>query len=165
MKITEALNILSIVGKAITKDQIKEAYKNMAKKYHPDINENGIEIMKMVNNAYEFLMNNEFDFDINSGNNSSYIDEVEEALNIIRKCENLIIEVCGNWIWVSGPTKEYKEILKEANFRYAPNKKMWYFRPESYSRSRYHKSWNMNKIRDTYGSETVDTEKGKRIAS
>lgn len=41
-----------------TKDEIKTAYKNLAKKYHPDIckEKNAVEMMKKINNAYDILM-------------------------------------------------------------------------------------------------------------
>ena len=43
-----------------TDDEIKKAYKQMAKKYHPDLNQNSAEaaeMMKKVNEAYDILIN------------------------------------------------------------------------------------------------------------
>ena len=40
-----------------SKEQIKTAYKNLAKKYHPDISDepNALEMMKKINSAYDIL--------------------------------------------------------------------------------------------------------------
>lgn len=39
--------------------------------------------------------------------------------------KNCKIEIIGNWIWVSGNTKYYKEILKSLKFNWINNKKAW----------------------------------------
>ena len=36
---------------------------------------------------------------------------IEQLLNY----PDMLIEVCGSWIWVSGNTKEHKDILKALN--------------------------------------------------
>lgn len=50
------------IEKDATQEEIKTAYKKLAKKYHPDLNKdsNGaIEIMKQINEAYDILSNEE----------------------------------------------------------------------------------------------------------
>jgi len=57
-KIDEARKILGLCEKATIKE-IKDAYKEKAKAYHPDLNENKKEyhdIMKKINEAYKILM-------------------------------------------------------------------------------------------------------------
>ena len=79
------------------------------------------------------------------------MDEVIEKLKDIK---DLDLEICGSWLWVSGKTKDNKDLLKSLGLFYAPKKQQWYFRPAGY-KSRRHKPVSMDRIRDTYGSEVL----------
>ena len=59
-----AINPYEVLGinPGATKDEIKSAYRKMAKKYHPDLHPDdpkAAEKMKEVNQAYDMLMNPE----------------------------------------------------------------------------------------------------------
>lgn len=66
------------VKEGASKDEIKRAYREMAKKYHPDqhgsnpLRELAEEKMRELNEAYEYLMKNAPDSSSNGGYNSSY---------------------------------------------------------------------------------------------
>lgn len=56
-------------------DEIKRAYKEMAKKYHPDLNGNSpeaAEMMKKVNEAYDILINHKNNYSSSSSSSSGY---------------------------------------------------------------------------------------------
>ena len=154
MHINDATKILGLTGK-IDADTVKAAYRQAAKKYHPDRNPAGLEMMKMVNEARDTLLN--FDGVIDQKCNEcgyDYGDEINEALNKIIALSGLEIEVCGSWVWVSGDTKTHKDALKEAGFKWARKKQMWHFRPndyKSFSRGRF----SMDEIREKHGSTRV----------
>ena len=42
-----------------TDEQIKKSFRNLSKQYHPDINPNGSEKFKEINEAYEVLSDRE----------------------------------------------------------------------------------------------------------
>jgi curved DNA-binding protein CbpA len=133
-----ALSILAITEEEITPAIVKKSYRLACKKYHPDINPAGLEMMKMVSLAYGLLK----DFEGNIQQDSPYQDfgdDINQAINAIVDL-GLTIEVCGFWVWVSGDTKPHKEKLKGSGFKWAPKKKHWYFRTgdyKSFSRGTY----------------------------
>jgi len=147
MNIYDAAKILGLSGALNPKDT-KTAYYAACKKYHPDINPVGIEMMKIVNEAYEALK--DYTGEIES-KQTDYGDLLNDALNAISGIPALLIEICGAWVWVTGETRTYKDRLKEAGFKWAAKKKAWYFRPEAFSpHSRGTKT--LEEIREKYGS-------------
>ncbi len=154
MNVYDAAKILGITGE-INPKIVKTAFREACKKYHPDINPAGEELMKMVNEAYEVLKNHSGE---SKGEQSDYGDALSAALNAITHLNDLIIEICGAWIWVTGNTKEHKALLNESGFWWASKKKAWYFRPEEYrSKSRGKKT--LGDIRAKYGSVRPDNKK------
>lgn len=156
MKPQDAFNLLGIVGEGITLEQCKAAYKKAALTYHPDINPAGIETMKAINLAWECIQ----ELDWNTAQSSidsadrNYGTALNQFLNKIIGIRGLRIEVCGNWVWIGGDTRQYKDLLKESGAYWASAKKMWYFRPSEY-KSCGRGKWSMDKIRDAYGSEEL----------
>lgn len=76
------------VSENSSKDEIKSAYRAMAKKYHPDINksEEATKIIRSLNEAKEILLDDEkrkeYDIRLNSINNSKqFSKEKEETYN------------------------------------------------------------------------------------
>ena len=145
----DALKVLGLSGQ-VTQEDIKKAYKQACSKYHPDKNPAGLEIMKMVNVAYDALKSFDGKASI-SQEAAHYGDEVARALNAISGL-NLNIEICGAWVWVTGQTKPHKDLLKASSFKWAPKKECWYFRPMDAKRSRSQGNYTMQDIRAKYGS-------------
>lgn len=154
----QALQILGLTG-TVSNEDIKLAYRRKAKEFHPDRNPAGIEIMKMINVAYELVKD---ELSINVFDNPVMFDYPEilaDALNAIINL-GLNIEICGCWVWVSGNTKIHRDILKKAGFKWASKKQQWYFRPAE-KISHRHAAWSMDKIRNTYGSQVFKQEQKK----
>ena len=135
-------------------NEAKKIYKQLAKKLHPDVGGSD-ELFKMLNSIYtniienKIYFTNEFKFDL----------EMEKIISQILHYENIIIEVVGSWIWLSGDTKEIKDKLKELNFKWASKKKMWFY---GEMKGRNPKEKSMEEIKGKYGCKTVKTkEKGK----
>ncbi len=163
MKHSDALSILGLkladlkeVSTAI--NLITDAYRLACKKYHPDRNPAGLEMMKIINVAYDALEDirngASFDSSIKQAlGDEFYGDELNNALNAIINL-GLNVEVCGSWVWVSGNTKLHKTTLKEAGYKWAPQKEMWHFRPAGY-KSFNRGKWNMETIRARHGSQLI----------
>ncbi|RMA93109.1 DnaJ domain-containing protein [Hydrogenothermus marinus] len=113
------------IPKNATKDQIKKAFREKAKKYHPDINPEGSEKFKLITKAYETLINDEkrkqYDLTLK---NKTIKDKIEQTIENIFSFDR---KVNGRNIYVdieltyeeafNGTTKlityERKEICKE----------------------------------------------------
>ncbi|HDX1172855.1 TPA: DnaJ domain-containing protein [Pasteurella multocida] len=164
MNINEALNILNLNG-TVTKADITKAYKKLAIKYHPDRNSNGAELMKVINAAYDFLSKLDIDSVTHTDNENAYnySEDLEKIITELKNLSGIIIEICGNWIWLSGETKLNKEALKSLGCFWASQKKQWYYRPSEH-KSRNRKSWEMEDIRAKYGSSTFTTTQ-KQLAA
>lgn len=148
MNIYDAAKILSLDG-TITPEIAKFAYREACKKYHPDVNPAGEDMMKVVNAAYAVLKDYSGQVE---DNQSEYGEQFNTALNSIITLTGLIVEICGVWIWVTGDTKTHKEALKQAGFKWASKKKAWHFRPDNH-RSFSRGQASLEEIRAKYGSK------------
>jgi len=162
MTLQKALNILRPSGN--TDDDLKRAYRIACKRYHPDVNPDGLELMKLINAAYEFLKKHIHKWHYQQVNDDIPIDEVLQGIiNKIKHFRDISLEICGTWLWVSGNTRPVKDYLKEAGLRYAPKKHQWYWRPAGY-RKRSKRIFTMEEIRATYGSDELETEPFEAVA-
>lgn len=94
MNIYDAAKILGVFGE-ITPEQTKAAYRTACKKYHPDINKAGAEMMKIINQAYDALKDYQGEI---KEQQTDYGDLLNDALNAILNTSDLVIEVCGAWV-------------------------------------------------------------------
>ena len=148
-----------------TEQEIKARYKQLAKQNHPDLG-GCVETMKIVNAEYEISLTKFYQV---SGKSITEIDELlakdhvlRSKLNEIINCEGLEIEICGSWIWVTGLTKDFKDILKTNGFFWASKKKAWYWRQEE-NKSYNRKSFDLNEIRFKHGSVKMDVISVKKL--
>lgn len=155
----DAAKILGLSGESDPRT-VKKAYRKASALYHPDRNPAGEEMMKAVNEAYETLK--DFTGNLHS-NNEDYGSHLSEALNSLAGLSGLIIEICGSWVWVTGETKEHKETLKTAGFKWARQKKAWYLKPED-DNKRYRGTSSMSEIRQNHGTRQF-TFNQTRLAS
>jgi curved DNA-binding protein CbpA len=168
MNHNDALHILNLTS-VTTIDKIKLAYRKACSQYHPDRNPAGLEMMKIVNAAYDaledVLAGGQFDRSVKNEKEGAeeYGEQINAALNAIINL-GLTIEICGSWIWVSGDTRTFKDTLKNAGFKWAPKKMMWHFRPAEY-KSFNRGKWNMDKIRETHGSTTIRNRSFQQLSA
>lgn len=151
-----------------TLSELRSQYKELLKRYHPD-NGGSEESTKAINVEYEelfkVLKNRHENSSDRKENNTEHQNmkydfaedaELRAALQKLICFGGIIIEICGSFIWVSGNTYQYKKEFKKFNFKWASQKKQWYWRPETYKK-KSHKTLSMEDIRNYYGSTRVET--------
>ena len=142
-----------------TLEELKKEYKRLALKHHPDRG-GDVKDMQEINSEYDFLFARLKDKHT-TATGEHYTKETNEKANefrdIVSKLINLDeinIELCGSWIWLTGATFKHKDILKHLKFKFSNSKKAWYYHSEGYRKSTK-KTYSLDEIRDLYGSETV----------
>ena len=146
-----------------TVEELKKMYHKLAMQYHPDMG-GSKEDMQQINAEYEILFSrlknvhqsaedpNETYTAQTSTSESAY--DFIEIINKLIHIPDIVIELCGRWIWISGNTYNARADLKAAGCAYASKKKMWYWHyPEDSSNNR--KNMSMEKIRELHGSEIL----------
>ena len=144
--------------------ELRKQYKELLKKYHPDNGGNVVD-MQEINAEYDNLFkilkdkhdSKATDSDKTSFDNMQYDfaedEKLREMLEKIIGFSSITLEVIGNWLWAFD-SYNYRKELKELGFRYAKNKKAWYWHSESF-RKKSHKSLSMDDIRSYYGSTEI----------
>ena len=154
-----------------TLEELRRQYRDLLKKYHPDNATGSTEATQEINVEYDRLFKRLKDrHESNSTDNQNtqqseysknmYDWENDKALReVLKKIINfngIDIEIAGQWIWISGNTYAYKKELKEIGFKWASQKKQWYWHSEIF-RKKSHKTLSMEDIRNYYGSTKVNT--------
>lgn len=149
-------------------EQLRKQYKELLKQFHPDNPDGSTEATQAINAEYDSLFKELKDrHDINKEQDSrtAYNDmkydfaEDEKLREVLQKVISFVdinIEIIGNWIWIDGSTFQYKADLKAMGFRWAHEKKKWYFHTEAF-RKRSRKKLSIDDIRNYYGSTEVKT--------
>ena len=83
-----------------------------------------------------------------------------EILEKIAHLEGLEIEIIGVWVWVSGNTRTYKDLLKAEKFIWQKAKEKWVFMGK---KSNGRGTMSMDEMREKYGSEKVEIKPLKTI--
>lgn len=158
MTIQQAIEILK--PEAHTVESLKKAYRAAAKLYHPDINPNGLELMKLVNAAMDLLTSgfDSWSMDSNEPGEETPLTEALQAIfDRIKHCIGIKAEICGTWLWVTGNTRPYKELFKEIGLKWSAPKCSWYWHEPGY-RKHSRRTFDLESIRTMWGSRDLETE-------
>lgn len=151
----------------LTLNELRKKYKQLVIQFHPD-NGGSEDILKEINSEYNILfkkLKNSFEHSesyqqANDRQRQAYDSvkdqKIREMIVKLSRFQELTIELCGTWIWVSGNTKKYKEELKSLGLNYASQKKCWYIHWDEFVK-RGTKSSSMSHIRSKYGSMIINT--------
>lgn len=157
-------------------DELRKQYKTLLKRFHPDNVGGSEEITKAVNTEYEALfkkLKNHFEANAKGVDKESQSfkkydfaedEKLREVLRMIIHLADIEIEICGQWIWVGGNTYPHKDYLRNLKFKFAGNKKRWYWHSEAF-RKKGKKPLSMEEIRNLYGKSDIKKEEEKYIAT
>ena len=143
-----------------TIEEVKAMYKTLAKKHHPDCGGDNA-TMQIINSEYAFACANVLKGEnLTSEDTEEHLrmsEEYRAVIELLIVLPGIIIEVVGNWIWVTGDTKPVRQQLKDAGLFFASKKVAWYYRAEEYKTTGSKKS--LDEIRAKYGSEQVKSRR------
>jgi hypothetical protein len=147
-----------------TLDELRTMYRKLAMEHHPDRG-GSTQNMQEINNEYDILsktlINSNTTFSEGRKAWETFVsDEIRQKLNEIIFLEDIIIEIIGCWIWVTGNTRAVKEDLKSHGFKFSPNKLAWYWQYGDYHKLSK-KQFTMDDLRIMFGSDEVETRKIK----
>lgn len=150
----------------LTNEAARSLYRKLARENHPDFG-GDLRIMQQINAEYAEYQANTAAHEARARQAAAHaegkksaadfhdIDELAEILRakvetLLNISPELIVEVCGLWIWVTGETKKYHvEIKAVEGMRYAHDKQAWYFAAvPSFNRQKR----TMDEIRNMHGS-------------
>jgi hypothetical protein len=141
-----------------TLEDVKKVFRTLAKMYHPDMKTGDTEMFKAINNEYEEAFEyfkNDYNNKAENKNkqNKETPEEFRDIINVLIRLEGLEIEICGTWLWLSGNTYKYRDIIKNLKFKWSNSKKEWYFYNGIDEMLKIRGSKTMEEIRKKYGSE------------
>lgn len=156
-----------------TIEDVKKTYRKLCFKYHPDIykGDNG-ETMKEINKEYEiafklFKNKHKAKTDTKTETDSKQDFETPEMfkdiINGLVNCDGVQIDIVGSWVWLTGNTYAYKDIVKGLGFKWANKKKAWYWHSEEETRRRRSKM-TLEEIKEKYGCQTLTPNAQLRLA-
>ena len=157
-------------------NELRTVYKKLLIKFHPD-NNLGTDTTKEIqeiNLEYELLfkkLKNSFESSSQYKNatdreKQSYDYEkdqsIRDIINRLSSIPNIIIEIIGCWVWVSGNTYPFRKELKELGLRFCNKKVAWSIHFDDYYKG-HRGTTTMEHIRNKYGSQVVNPNKPEQL--
>ena len=138
---------------------LKSEYRKLIMIHHPDKG-GDLETMKAINNEHDKIF-----AQLKAQHNENPVNKEKQMTETPDQFRNVVvalfelgdldIELCGQWLWITGDTRPHKEALKQIGCLWAPKKMMWYWRAEEFKSAYSKKGQSMASIRDKYGSQNV----------
>lgn len=145
-------------------EDVKETYRKLAKKLHPDCGGDADEFKKMMQEyttVFKRLKNvhrNENRTEqAEQESRTEYQETPEMFADIINKVifmDGVEIEIVGSWVWLSGNTYAYKDEIKAAGFFWSSKHKKWYWNGGTH-KSKKHSKLTFEQVKDLHGCKKV----------
>ena len=139
--------------------ELKAQYKQLIKKYHPDLTGGTTEKeMAEINAEFDKLHDTLPEVNAKGETYQPRADArgmaaaFRAAILAALRCEGVLVELCGSWLWATGNTKAHKDELKAAGYKWSQNKGAWYWHTHGYIKRSRH-DWTLDDIRSRFGSQ------------
>ena len=137
-----------------TIEELKKVYKELAKKFHPDLGGDKEEFQAM-NNEYDLLFKNLKNKKANKTNINTN-DNFKDIINELIKYNELTIEIIGSWLWISGNTYPLRDIIKNLGLLWSKGRKKWYYTADTIDgANKHYKKKTYEELKNNYGYTKV----------
>ena len=142
-------------------EELRKEYHKLAFIYHPDREGGDLKKMQLINDQYDtlskLLISNDESFSEGRKEYEQQLsEELREKLDRIIRLPGIVIEIIGNWLWVTGNTFIVRDTLKAEGFKFSHAKACWYFHKGDY----FKKSGvilSLDEMRALWGQQKVET--------
>ena len=149
-----------------TLEELKSIYRKLAIQHHPDRG-GDTETMKAVNAEYDTLFpllkdvhkNKDGETYTARQTTTETADSFKNLIDELMRMDDIVIEIIGCFVWVTGDTKPHKDKLKALKFQWHTKKIAWYLKPENYKK-RSRRDYDLEEIRAMYGTSGQVSSKG-----
>lgn len=155
-------------------NKLRTAYKKLLIKYHPDNNldRDTTKELQEINSEYDKLferLKNSFetskDYENASSRQKQAYDwekdyQMRTIIMSLSNIQDIVIEIIGTWIWVSGNTYPHRKTLKELGLHYCKKKSAWSIHFDDFYRWSNSEYYSLDDIRSKYGSVKIKNVKG-----
>jgi hypothetical protein len=143
--------------------ELKKLYFELSKKHHPDMG-GDVETMQQINNEYDYLktiLKNASDTKKASEENYASMDAFKDVINKIIVYPNIVIEIVGSWLWISGKgTFAIKDdvLYNMLHCKYSKAQKKFYWFDGIEDQEGRVKGGHLKKAIFKYGIYTINSE-------
>ncbi len=148
----------------LTIEEARKQFRELCLKLHPDKGGNQADFVAMKDEYDKMVgMLSAFEAGSASRENRKARYTTESEIELRKKIEELlnipeiVIEICGSWLWISGNTFAHHERIKAAGCKFSGAKKCWYFAVDM-AQGKCRGRYSMAKIRAKFGSMTIESE-------
>ena len=145
--------------------EIKKLYRQLALKNHPDKG-GDLKVMQSINAQYTLILKTfdgttqeEYTYHYNEQTETAIMEKISE---IISKNLDVEISLIGNWIWITGNTKEHRAELKKLGCKWHSKRICWYWNNGAKRYNRNSKV-SLEELAEKYGCKNFTSNKKYNI--